>query len=39
MPWLLQEELGLCGIGIEPAAIGNVTVCGFNSQGANALGV
>lgn len=37
MPWLLQEELGLCGI--EPAAIGNVTVCGFNSQGANALGV
>lgn len=38
-PGSSKKSLGYAALGIEPAAIGNVTVCGFNSQGANALGV
>lgn len=38
-PGSSKKSLGYAALGIEPAAIGNVTVCGYTCQGANALGV
>lgn len=37
-PGSSKKSLGYAALGIEPAAIGNVTVCGYTCQGANALG-